>query len=406
MIFIGGKKYSSTFLKILNFWCPKPNRKKEMSRNQVNPERISPLANVKPGREVIRLTRDYRAFRENAIGIDKSLEDEVQQHFLRGTWANGTLKHYNSAVTKLLRFVEVKRLDKESILPISVSTLKNFIVWLSRKQEQNACDDESVSASTIKAYLAGIKAWHLFHEASFPREADAAVSGLLKASRKIEAEFKDKDKKRPPVLVSHFPILLEELRDKGELGRAVLAIALTAFWGAARLGELISDDEEKRLPTWGDVTWGQRGEFARIELVNAKKAGPGEKQYIHLHKQDSKLDPVRALEAWYWFKERKPSDVIFNLKSESSKTQMKKREVIDYLRRIWNKHRPTDSQILFGHSFRIGGASLRWNLGTSREELMKYGRWKSDTYKIYLRKFSSSELAATVKLLQELRTDE
>lgn len=377
-----------------------------MRKHQSQPnERTKPSSGQEPSeREVIRLTRNFKAFRSNARGIERSAEDEVQQHYLRGTWADGTLKYYNSVVLKLLRFAEVKQINRELLLPISGPTLKSFIVWTSKKQEQRASDDESVSSSTIKAYIAGIRAWHLFHDEKYPNDVDLAVSGLLKASKKIEAEFKERDKRRPPVLISDLAILLEELPEEGEKGRAVLALALTAFWGTARLGELISDNEEKQLPTWEDVSWGPNGSFVKITIKGAKTAGPGEHQYICLSKQESKLDPVRALENWFWFRERKLSEEIFTLKTGDSKTRMKKRETITYLRNIWNKHRPPNSQMLFGHSFRIGGASLRWNLGASRDELKVCGRWKSDTYKIYLRKFTTSEMRGTVKLLKDLQT--
>lgn len=56
-----------------------------------------------------------------------------------------------------------------------------------------------------------------------------------------------------------------------------------------------------------------------------------------------------------------------------------------------------------GHSFRIGGASLRWNLRADRDEVKRCGRWASDAYLVYLRRFSDRELAKTRELLQELR---
>lgn len=350
-------------------------------------------------------TSAFGAFKSNALGVDNSDVDEIQSHYLRGTWANGTLKHYNSAIVKLIRFSVVKNINKEELLPISPRNRKLFIVWISKKQEQRAEDDESVSHSTIKAYIAGIKAWHLFHNQTYPKDEDDAVKGLIKASKMIKAEFQERDLKRPPVLLSDLVILLKELGTEGEKGVAVLALALTAFWGTARLGELISDEESKTLPTWDDVAWGPNGSYVRITIRGAKTAKPGEYQHIHVNRQKSQLDPVRAMEIWYRLRERKSSEEIFSLSSMKGPVRMKKKEVINYLRNIWNKHRPAKSQMLYGHSFRIGGASLRWNLGVPRDEVKKNGRWKSDAYKIYLRKFTPRELEKTAKLLQDLRVE-
>jgi hypothetical protein len=54
-----------------------------------------------------KLTKPFGAFKKDAFGIDRSDSDEIQKHFLRGSWMDGTLKHYNSGVVKLLRFAEV-----------------------------------------------------------------------------------------------------------------------------------------------------------------------------------------------------------------------------------------------------------------------------------------------------------
>lgn len=55
------------------------------------------------------------------------------------------------------------------------------------------------------------------------------------------------------------------------------------------------------------------------------------------------------------------------------------------------------------HLFRVGGASLRWNLETPLEEIVSVGRWKSKAYKLYIRKYDDKESLNTVFLLKELQ---
>lgn len=76
-----------------------------------------------------RVTKSFGSFKSNALGEDKSEVDEVQKHFLRGAWMEGTLKHYNSAVIKLLRFAVVKKIDRRNLLPISHDLIIQFVVW-------------------------------------------------------------------------------------------------------------------------------------------------------------------------------------------------------------------------------------------------------------------------------------
>lgn len=353
-------------------------------------------------RELRKVTNAFGAFKKNALGVDDTMTDEVKQHFLRGAWGEGTLKSYNSGVVKLHRFASVKKVEKSQILPISPALMKQFVVWASKKSTNIAKEDESVKSSTLKAYIAGIKAWHLFHNKEYPYQVDRAIKTLLKATRMTEAKFEEIDRKRSPVQLSDLIILLEILPSQGEAGIAMLCVALVAFWGTGRLGELLSDNPRKTLPRWDDLEWNEDQSIVKIALHNAKTAGPGEVQYISLERQNSLLDPVSMLKEWFAFRHRKLSDEIFVVHVNDKKTRLGKQATISQLRSIWNTKRSKKKQMLHGHSFRIGGASLRWNLGADREEVKRAGRWASNAYIIYLRKFSEKELKKTYVLLDEI----
>lgn len=355
------------------------------------------------GKKLKKLTKPFGAFKKNALGIDDSNSDEVKMHYLRGAWSDGTLKSYNSGIVKLLRFAEVNNVKRTDLLPIAPKILKRFIVWASKKNVSVAKDDESVKGTTLKAYVAGVKAWHMFHDEQFPHETNEAVKTLLKATKMVESQAQQVEKKRPPVLISDLVILLETLPKQGERGLAMLCAALVTFWGTARLGELLSDNQAKVLPTWSDVEWAKDRSSVKILLINAKTAKPGELQYLRLHRQESLLDPVSILEEWYALRTRKPNEEIFTLLVSEKTRRLGKQETIDHLRKTWNEKRSKKRQLLHGHSFRIGGASLRWNLGATREEIKECGRWQSDAYQIYLRKFSDKEMKETRKLLQDMK---
>lgn len=283
-------------------------------------------------RELRKVTNAFGAFKKNALGVDDTMTDEVKQHFLRGAWGEGTLKSYNSGVVKLHRFASVKKVEKSQILPISPALMKQFVVWASKKSTNIAKEDESVKSSTLKAYIAGIKAWHLFHNKEYPYQVDRAIKTLLKATRMTEAKFEDIDRKRSPVQLSDLIILLEILPSQGEAGIAMLCVALVAFWGTGRLGELLSDNPRKTLPRWDDLEWNEDQSIVKIALHNAKTARPGEVQYISLERQNSLLDPVSMLEEWFAFRHRKLSDEIFVVHVNDKKTRLGKQATISQLR--------------------------------------------------------------------------
>lgn len=347
-------------------------------------------------------TKPFGTFKRDALGIDRSEADEVKQHFLRGAWGDGTLKSYNSGVVKLHRFAKVNGVGKSELLPISPTLFKQFVVWASMKDVEKSKEDESVKSSTLKAYIAGIKAWNMYHDEVYPPQVDKAVKTLLRATRAVEARAIEVEKKRPPVLLADLVTLMEVLPGRGEIGLAMLTVALVAFWGTARLGELISDNEKKRLPRWYDLEWNEERCQVSITIYNAKTAKPGELQYIRLERQDLILDPVSILEEWFALRPRKPSKEIFSVLVDDKRKRLGKQATINQLRVIWNKSRPKSKQMLHGHLFRIGGASLRWNLGAGREEVKRCGRWASNAYLVYLRKFSDRDLEKKKKLLDDL----
>lgn len=348
-----------------------------------------------------RVTKPFATFKKNAHGIDSSDSNDLQLHFLRGSWVDGTLKHYNSAVVKFRRFATLHKIDHTELLPASPLLIKRFVAWASVKEEEWARHDESVKSSTIKTYISGLKAWHIFHDEEYPYHTKTAVKLLIKASEMIEARFKEKDKKRPPVLLQDLLDLQKRTEGGQSKSQVAYTAALCAFWGTSRLGELVSDDPKRSIPTWGDLTWAHDKSYVRIAVHEAKTAAPGEIQWIHLQRQNSTLDPVQALYDLRVTRRHKPSDPLFRWERNGKLEVLTKRAAIDWFVSVWKKSKRVKKGVdLSGHSFRIGGASLRWNFGAARKELMQAGRWKSDTYKVYIRKYSAQVMRQTRAILR------
>lgn len=68
---------------------------------------------------------------------------------------------------------------------------------------------------------------------------------------------------------------------------------------------------------------------------------------------------------------------------------LSKSEVMAIYRKVWDASDP-DNQ-LTGHSFRVGGATLRWNDDIPLNDIVKVGRWKSKAYELYLRKYTKEQ---------------
>lgn len=78
---------------------------------------------------------------------------------------------------------------------------------------------------------------------------------------------------------------------------------------------------------------------------------------------------------------------------------MKKTRFVKLAEEIWGK---ASIGTWSGHSFRVGGALIRYNLGTLMRRIAKQGRWKSLTYLRYLKAYSKADIEFTIEFLRAI----
>lgn len=224
------------------------------------------------------------------------VDDPVKAYILKGGWSPATIKHYNAGVTKLLAFALEKRIHRSLLLPIDRRILGLFAVWAGPKMS----DDDKyhsvkpIKSSTIRTYLSGMKAWHLYHNFQYPHESNTRVELILTTAAKLELLETPRDAKGP-ILIRHLLVLLEALAGGSAEDHVEYVVALVAFWGMARLGELLKPPRTTDVVRLKDLVWNPAGRFVKIRIRAAKTAAVGEIQEIHLTSQNSLLDPVSAI---------------------------------------------------------------------------------------------------------------
>lgn len=348
-------------------------------------------------------TVQFGAFKKNREGVDDTVGDPIKEFYLEGTWKDGTLKSYNSGMAKYVRFGVVHGLRRSDILPATKVTIMRFIIWASHKVdhkvEPSSLPKETIKSSTIKNYVYGIKAWHEMHNEPYP-DVDKQVELLLRTTKKRERDMKMKKKEKDPVLLPHLKVMMETLSGGGKKEQAAFLVALVAFWGLARLGELISDNPKKSVPRGCDVERDESGLKTTITLWDAKGARNGEPQWLVLRRQNSKLDPLDHLDKWIKREGIQGATKLFSWKEGSGRHVLTKAEFGEVVDPIWGKiqHRK-----LTGHSMRVGGASLLWNLGVRLPIVIESGRWRSNSYDVYLKKYSADERKEAKRILKILR---
>lgn len=334
-------------------------------------------------------------------GLDSSTNDYVKSYMLNGSWADTTLKHYNAGVAKLMAYALERHIHRDRLLPIQPDVLYSFVTWASTPLTPNVSTQgpPPIKSTTVRSYLSGIKAWHLLHDRKYPHEATPRVECILTAAAKLEL-LKAPKVPKDPVLVKHVFMLLESLSSGSMEEQVAYTVALVAFWGMARLGELLKSSTKVNQVKVKDVIWHPNNKYLTIRIREAKTATVGEIQEIHCQHQDSLLDPVGAVKRLIDCTGATEDDNLFSYPMNGRCVTLSKARAMKLFDDVW-KDRVGSK--LTGHSFRVGGASLRWNLDTPIDEIVKVGRWKSKAYKLYIREFTEQELCETVNLLKDLR---
>ncbi|EHS64446.1 uncharacterized protein PGTG_22260 [Puccinia graminis f. sp. tritici CRL 75-36-700-3] len=305
-----------------------------------------------------------------------------------------TLKSYNSAVRKFLAFKKAQGLPT-FLLPATEDDIYEFCYWAGKTDVDGG--ESGVLAVTLKKYLQGLKAWHIFHDSPYPVISERKAALLLKSSLKVETLTPKKEPKKP-VLIKHLVTLANDLSSGSLEDSAILDLALVAFWSLARLGELTTDQATPRRKILkSHVSIDSAGTSATIELKQSKTALPGESQFLQLKGMPNILCPVRALTRR--LATCGQSNHLFGYRNGDSHVSLTKYFVRKRLAAVWAAHGFTG---LSGHSFRVGGASFHNAVGIAPAQICKVGRWASASYKLYIRDYSENDLLISLQLLARL----
>jgi hypothetical protein len=263
-----------------------------------------------------------------------------------------------------------------------------------------------ISSKSLRKYLIGLKAWHHFHATTYPEMNKTRIDLLLKASARLDVTAVRRTVK-PPVMLWHLMSLFTSLHGGSDFDNAVLDLCIVAFWSLARLAELTYshangplDYATSVLSTDVTISRSANEKFnvASISLRGAKTAKPGETQLLLLTEQPHILCPIRALERRLAGSGSAQTS-LFGFPTQAGRGHVTRRLAVDRIQQVLLQ---TGEPRLLGHSFRVGGASLRNALGMEAADIRSLGRWTSRCYLLYLRAYSTEELVRTKFLLRNL----
>jgi hypothetical protein len=145
---------------------------------------------------------------------------------IRGALAPNTKSIYGAGPMQFTQFCVEWGIDEEARMPASYTLLCAFIG--EHKGQQ--------SGNTIRSWLLGLCSWHIVNHAMWYGDDDWVQLAHISANKE---GTKHKKALRSPVSIEHLLALHRALDLSNPFHAAVWAVALCAFFGCRRLGEMI-----------------------------------------------------------------------------------------------------------------------------------------------------------------------
>ncbi|KAF9551250.1 hypothetical protein CPC08DRAFT_647669, partial [Agrocybe pediades] len=262
--------------------------------------------------------------------------------------AISTRRGYNAAVKEFLSFCKKENIPAVFCFPAHELLLCAFAAQSVSRH----------SGQTASKKIAALKSWHTSH--NMPWNGSPRLSLVLKGVAN-SAPPSSRRHSRSPVTVHMLRLLAQHLSSSDPFDAAVLACALTAFWGQARLGELLPTSSSGSVatdpvPTRAHFTHKFTNNIAAlsIHLPRTKTKSSGE-DIILVH-QNGIVDPLPALANHLHLNNFPCNLPLFTYKSPSNPSFrcLTKNTFLKRCNEIWFSHGIAS---VTGHCFRIGGTT-------------------------------------------------
>ncbi len=244
-----------------------------------------------------------------------------------------------------------------------------------------------ITGSTLRNYVAGVKAWHIVHRIEW-RICEDEISRLLKAADNLAPPSAIR-LKREPFTPNHIEAIRQRLDLTIPMDAAVYACLAVVFYACISLGEFTTSskaafDSARHVSRSSLRTEKDRkgNEVVVIFLPRTRTAPRGED--VAFAAQAGPTDPLTALNIHLTVNNPAPNDHLFAYKDKSGILVPLTRS--KFLDRIEIAAKAANLPKLRGHSIRIGSTLEYLLRGVPLEAVKQLGRWKSEAFTRYLRK--------------------
>lgn len=325
--------------------------------------------------------------------------------------APSTKSTYAAGILRFHQFCDSWAISEEARMPASPTLLAAFV---------GQCSG-SYAGNTIRSWLAGIRAWHIAHQASWFGDHDWVKKGRITAFKEGTAF---KAPLRAPVSLDHLHALHRRINLHDPLHAAIWAVATITFFGCRRLGETTVKSPSAFNPlhhvtrtasiTFRSLPNGSSSASIRIPWTKTTKH---EGATVIITSRPDFSCPVTALHNHLQInRDAPPSTSLFGYRTPCGTwSHMFRDTFLTFVIKVWHS---LSLDHVSGHSFRIGGAVTLLLAGVPPEVVAATGGWTSLAFLLYWRRmeqiipmctskaYNSSHISTLSHIFEQFRIDQ
>jgi hypothetical protein len=216
-----------------------------------------------------------------------SIDTNEFAHIIAAAWAPATIAIYDASIRRFVTYSISINSPLSTTSPVLKATICKFVSNLAGKR----------SGSYIHNEISALWAFPIVHNLPFP--TSLRLQYLLKACDNLSPPSTHR-LARHPVSVAMLTFLYNTLDLSNPFDVCCFAAACTAFWGQARLGELLppnlSPKSTVHLPTTSNLLPSSTAAGSRVLHIPWSKTTGSRGASIYLCRQHGLTDPIAALD--------------------------------------------------------------------------------------------------------------
>ena len=248
---------------------------------------------------------------------------------------------------------------------------------------------KTLKPNTVQSYLSSLASIHKLRDLDCDNFNDYMLKSIFKGAENLAFYESMKKGARKVMTLPLLKILSHRLAvsEKCNLDKQVLWTAMTvAFYGSFRFGELLSMSHTSynkgETLLWEDVEFKKGCIIIHLKITKARSKGGDFVDLFQL--EDPTYCPVKACEKLCKMTCKKKDKPVFMLENSKLLTSALLNSTIF---KLLNPVIGESAKMITGHSFRAALPSALANRPdiASDEDVRKWGRWDSSSYKAYTR---------------------